>query len=243
MKKFLVFYFIITIFFNIGGEIEKKGVISALEGNAQKRNVENFNWLKAKLQMDVKSNDVLRTLPESFAEISLLRGTKIRLAPKTMVNMVKLYEEKENQLITEIEVEEGEIWGNVNKENESEVFEFGSTSVSTSVVGTIFRINSLENGALIKVYKGNVKVKNRKKKGEGKEDKPMIKKPTEVEGPREVEGPKEVSMEEWVVIVDQMMALRVEDGEVVSLEEIDEKAEDEKSNWVIWNKKKDGLIE
>jgi hypothetical protein len=193
--------------------------------------------------MDVESRDILRTLPESFAEIALKKGSRIRLAPKTIVNMVKLYEETENKLITKMKVQKGEIWGNVRDKGEREVFEFESTAISSSVVGTEFRIQTHKKGSKIKVYRGQVEVKGVIKKEATNKDKKediKIKKPDEIEGPTEIEGPKEVTMEEWTLIVKEMMELEVnKDGEIVKYRSINTKREDDDSEWYRWNKERD----
>lgn len=215
------------------------GIISALKGNAEKRSATTEDWLSAQLKTNVASKELVRTLPDSFAEISLTRGTVIRLAPKTTVNMVKLYEESKDKVVTNIQVESGEVWGNVNKQSEDDVFNVDSTSVSSSIVGTIFRINSADDGStLVKVYKGNVEVSSNVQKKEQK--KPDTSAPTEISGPSEVEGPKEVTLEQWTVIVREMMQIRVDkNGNIVRMDPIDPKAADEQNAWVQWNQELD----
>lgn len=228
-------FFFISIFFlliSYAYSVESGyGIISALEGEAQKRSVNSSDWLEAKLKMDVKSKDIVRTLPDSFAEILLSKGSVLRLAPKTTVNMVKLYEESKNKKVTKVKVEEGEVWGNINKQNEDEVFDVDATAVSSSIVGTIFRINTGDDGTLIKVYKGQVEVKANKKKHK--------KSSLEV---HEVEGPHEISLEEWTVVVHEMMQLRVDkNGNIVRMDKINLNSKEEKNRWAEWNRKRDKL--
>ncbi len=222
----------------LSAEGQEKGTITALEGEAQKKEGLEADWFEAALQMDVNSSEILRTLPESFAEVSLLRGTVIRLAPKTTVNMLKLYEESKDKIVTQVEVEEGEIWGNVNKAGEDELFAVDSSAVTSSIVGTIFRINTDDSGTLIKVYKGNVEVSG--KPSDKSDDDKDNGDPVEVSGPVEVEGPKEVTLEEWTVIVREMMELRVDSqGRIMRMDKIDPMSPEEKNRWVEWNKERD----
>ena len=155
-RRMFLFAIIVLLTASAGAQEIGRGVITALEGEAEKRQAPEADWLEAALEMDIYSKEMVRTLPESFAEISLSRGSVIRLAPKTTVNMNKLYEEAEDKIVTNIEVAEGEIWGNVNKTGEDELFSVDSTAVSSSIIGTVFRIDTGEDGTLIKVYRGNV---------------------------------------------------------------------------------------
>ena len=235
----MIMVFVMVAVLTAGAE-DGKGIITALEGDAQKKIGEEADWLEAALQMDVNSSEVVRTLPESFAEISLLRGTVIRLAPKTTVNMLKLYEESKDNVITQIEVDEGEIWGNVNKAGEDELFAVDSAAVSSSIIGTVFRSNTDDAGTLIKVYKGNVEVKG--KPAKDPDDAMSYDEPTEVSGPMEVEGPKEITLEEWTVIVREMMELRVDaNGRIMRMDSIDPMSPEEQNSWVEWNKERDSL--
>jgi len=229
----------ITGFFYTTFAQDGTGIISALQGAAEKRGADDANWLSATLKTNVASKEMVRTLPDSFAEISLTRGTVIRLAPKTTVNMVKLYEESKDKVVTNIQVESGEVWGNVNKQNEDDVFNVDSTSVSSSIVGTIFRINSADDGStMVKVYKGNVEVSSNVKKKDTTA--PNTNEPSEVNGPTEVEGPKEVTLEQWTVIVREMMQVKIDkNGNIVRMDPIDPKAAEEQNAWAKWNQQRD----
>ncbi|HOO60084.1 MAG TPA: FecR family protein [Candidatus Mcinerneyibacteriales bacterium] len=238
MKRKMILFAIIVLMTAFAGAQELgRGVITALEGEAEKRQAPEADWLEAALEMDIYSREMVRTLPESFAEISLSRGSVIRLAPKTTVNMNKLYEEAEDKIVTNIEVAEGEIWGNVNKTGEDELFSVDSTAVSSSIIGTIFRIDTGDDGTLIKVYRGNVEVSG---KPSPPKDAPADDEPREIQGPTEVEGPKEVTLEEWTIIVREMMELKVDaQGRIVRMDTIKPMSAEEQSAWVKWNQERD----
>jgi len=241
MKRSMIL-FAIAVLFCVSALAQNagRGVITALEGEAEKRTAPEADWLETALEMDVYAKEMVRTLPDSFAEISLLRGSVIRLAPKTTINMNKLYEEAEDQIVTNIQVAEGEIWGNVNKAGEDELFSVDSTSVSSSIIGTVFRINTGDEGTLIKVYRGNVEVSG--KPVDPQKDKALSEEPAEISGPTEVAGPQEVTLEEWTILVREMMELRVDSqGRVVRMQSIDTQSAEEQSSWVKWNKERDSV--
>jgi|MTBAKSStandDraft_2_1061841.scaffolds.fasta_scaffold03316_5 hypothetical protein len=236
-RRMFLFAIILLLTAAAGAQEIGRGVITALEGEAEKRQAPEADWLEAALEMDIYSKEMVRTLPESFAEISLSRGSVIRLAPKTTVNMNKLYEEAEDKIVTNIEVAEGEIWGNVNKTGEDELFSVDSTAVSSSIIGTIFRIDTGDDGTLIKVYRGNVEVSG---KPAPPKDQQAADEPSEIQGPTEVEGPREVTLEEWTVIVREMMELKVDaQGRIVRMDSINTRSSEEQSAWVKWNQKRD----
>ena len=76
---------------------EQTGVVTLVEGTAKKQKIQDIDWTSVQKNAPVGSGDRLRTLQDSRAELELARIDRIRLAPKTTIEIHKLYEESRDQ--------------------------------------------------------------------------------------------------------------------------------------------------
>ena len=227
-------------------QIKKEGKVTYVENIVKRKNVKlNEDWKEAKVGEKVKSGDKVKTHAKSRAEIVLAGLSVIRLAPKTTIDIEKLYEEKlDKKLSTKINVEEGEIWSNTEKLDEDLEFEVNTDVAGMAIKGTVFRVVKKDNGnTLLKVYRGAVAVSN----------KPALNKRLknfyqpnryEVSGPKEISGPREVSLKEWLEIVKSMQEIEIsKDGLLLFKRNFDLSSPEEKTEWVRWNMKRDSILE
>jgi len=218
---------------------EKKGIVTYTDGQVKRRSPEVETWQDATVNTAVLSGDKVRTYRKSRAEVDLAQLDLIRLAPRTIIDIVKLYEEtKEKNIQTEINIEQGEIWASVHEVETKTQFDVSSPIAAAAITGTLFRLNVGEDSTTqLKVYTGEVNITNAPHK---KDLKPKSLIPREVPGPVEIPGPREVSVEEWLYIVKSMQQITIDrHGKVVSKGKFNQEDEDEKSDWVAWNKKRD----
>lgn len=231
---------------------QQKGKVTYVEGTAKKR-AETVDWADAAVNAPVGSGDKVRTLIESRAELTLRDLDVLRLAPKTTIDIVKLYEESKTKAKeTQVNVESGDVWAKVASVGKDAKFDVGTPVAGAAITGTIFRINVAEDSstAQLKVYKGEVRLSNVPEKMESIS--PMVISkgqivqpeeapgPKEVQGPQEVAGPKEVSLEEWVVIVKGFQQITIgKGGQIVAQGDFSPKDRDEQSDWVKWNLARD----
>ncbi len=238
--------------FGEGPPDEQKGKVTYVEGTAKKR-ATAADWADAAVNAPVGSGDRVRTLIESRAELTLRELDVLRLAPKTTIDIVKLYEESKTKAKeTQMNVESGDIWAKVASVGKDAKFDVGTPVAGAAITGTIFRINVAEDSstAQLKVYKGEVRLSNVPDRMESipplviskgqivqPEEAPG---PREVPGPKEVAGPKEVSLEEWVVIVKSFQQITIgKEGQIVAQGDFSPKDRDEQSDWVKWNLARD----
>jgi len=223
----------------INSDIDTKGIVTFTEGSVKKRNLEQQDWQNAVINTAVVGGDRVRTYLRSRAELELAKLDLIRLAPQTTVDVLKLYEETEEQKReTEILLQNGDLWANIGKKSEDLKFNIGTPIAGMAVTGTTLRTTFAEDSTTeLRVYSGTVVLSNAPQR---KDIVPMTIEPYEIEGPHEVPGPREVTLEEWAIIVKSMQRVKVgKDGQIVASDEFSMNDKEEKNDWVKWNLQRD----
>ncbi|MCD4734159.1 FecR family protein [bacterium] len=233
-------------------EAGSSATVTYVEGDVVKRPEEKEDWTPALLNSSIVKGYKVRTHVESRAELTLSTRSIIRLAPRTTVDIVKLYEEtREGFNETLFEVEEGDLWASVEGLGDSDSFAITSDIMGTACRGTTYRINVAADGTtMLRVYEGAVELwdpmmarlgpgfwETAAKEGEDTEGK------YEVTGPREVTGPVEVTEEEWRLrLITSMRQIVVgPDGEIIRSGSFSKDDYLEQSDWVLWNHERDQL--
>ncbi len=224
-----------------GGVIEgdKKGIVTYADGQVKRKPIDIENWENAPVNTEVLSGDKVRTYRESRAELDLAAMDIIRLAPGTVIDVVKLYQEtKEKKVETEINLEAGEIWASVHEIEVDTKFDISAPITAAAITGTNLRMKVDEDSTTqLKVYKGEVRITNAPQRSNLT---PRSLVPQEVEGPRQISGPREVTVEEWIYIVASMQQITIDkNGVVVSMGQFTSQDEDETNDWIIWNQRRD----
>lgn len=231
--------FLVIAFAGPKSEVDKKGIVTYAEGSVKKRNLQQQDWQNALLNTEVIGGDRVRTYLKSRAELELAKLDLIRLAPQTTVDVLKLYEEtEEQQRETEIVLQNGGLWANVGKKSEDLKFNIGTPIAGMAVTGTVLRTNfAADSSTELRVYSGTVVLTNAPER----KDLPLKSiKPYEIEGPHEVPGPREVTLEEWAIIVKSMQRVKVgKNGQIVYSGDFSMKDKEEQSDWVKWNLERD----
>lgn len=222
----------------------QKGLFTLVEGDVKKKQLQDLDWIRAQLKANVYTGDKVRTLLKSRAEMQLAEIDLIRLAPKTTIDIVKLYEEtKEKKLETKIKLEQGDIWGKVKSVDANSTFDVSSDFAGAAITGTVFRLNhdSTKQETQLKVYTGEVKISNAPEKmgslspqtigGDSRR---------QIEGPRQIPGPTQISLDEWVYLVRNMQQITIgANGKVKSTGSFKANDRDEQTDWVKWNRARD----
>ena len=240
MKKKVFLILIICMICLLRGQTgsvdEKKGLVTYSDGQVKRKAAAVENWQNAPVNTEVLSGDKVRTYIDSRAELDLAALDIIRLAPRTTIDIVRLYEEtKEKKVKTSVAIEEGELWANVHQVEASTEFDISAPVAAAAITGTILRLNvGTDSTTQLKVYKGEVQIRRKPQQLL----KPMegSLKPKQIQGPTQVQGPREVSAEEWVKIVKAMQQITFSpDGEIVNFSGFSPQDTAEQSPWVKWN--------
>ncbi|MCK4495497.1 MAG: hypothetical protein KAU91_04060, partial [Candidatus Aminicenantes bacterium] len=93
-KRTFVLLFLLPI---VGGfailseyDSKKKGIVTYADGQVKRRPVEKEGWETAPVNTDILSGDKVRTYRRSRAELNLAQLDIIRLAPRTIIDIVRL---------------------------------------------------------------------------------------------------------------------------------------------------------
>ncbi len=225
---------------NLGSsEDSKKGIVTYAEGQVKKKPTVADNWLNAPVNTEVITGDMVRTYQQSQAEINLAQLDIIRLAPKTTVDFIKLYQEtKEKKVKTQIKLEGGQLWASVHEVSAQTDFDIAAPVAAAAITGTVLRMNVEDDTTTqLKVYKGEVKITNAP---ENTNLKPQSLKPYQIQGPHQIQGPRQVSLDEWIYIVKAMQQITIDKkGSVVNIGNFSSNDKDEKSDWIKWNQQRD----
>ena len=247
LRGLMAFLFVFGLFFSGAKEIddankkEKKGLITYKDGRVRKREINGDDWKTANINSSVLTGDRIRTYRKSRAELELLKLDLIRMAPETIIDVVKLYEEtRTQQKETKIALQKGNIWAKIKKKNKSTNFDISAPVAVAAITGTVLRMGvKADSSTELKVYNGEVKITNAPEKTNLT---PKTIKPYEIPGPHEIQGPHEVSMEEWVYIVRNMQKIILDNkGNVKKVGNFSLTDKDEQSDWVKWNLQRDNI--
>ncbi len=232
----MVLMFILVAEFAVSVEGDsQKGVVTFVEGSAKKQRLQEVEWASVYKNAPVVGGDRVRTMAESRAELELAKLDRIRMAPKTTIDILKLYEETKEQVReSKIVLQSGDLWANVAKKSNNMKFSIGTPVAAAAITGTTLRLNvAQDSSAEVRVYNGEVVLTNAP---ESKTVVPKSLQPMKVPGPYEVPGPREVTMEEWALIVKSMQRVKVDkNGKVTSSGQFSRTDADEQSDWVKWN--------
>jgi len=220
-------------------QIEKKGLVTYTDGRVKKKQINDDEWKNAAKDTTVLGGDRVRTYQRSRAELELLELDIIRMAPETIIDIVKLYEETKHKIKeTQISVQKGDIWANINKKKDDTKFGISAPVAVAAITGTVLRMGvSSDSTTELRVYRGEVQITNAPEKTDLTPKRIGV---YEVPGPHEVPGPYEVSMEEWIYIVKNMQKIVIDKkGQVKEVGEFKNTDKDELTKWVRWNLERD----
>jgi hypothetical protein len=121
-----------------------------------------------RLGQSVKEGDVVVTLDDSKAELSFLSGEIVRIGERSRLKVRLLRQGEKRRINAIVDVVAGHIWLKLLRMSPGSEFRAESGQITTSVKGTVFRMDASEDGSTeIHVYEGGV-VAGYGKAGEGK---------------------------------------------------------------------------
>lgn len=231
---------------------EPEATVTYIEGDVVKRPEVEETWIAAELNSIVTRGYKVRTYEKSRAELTLNVDSVVRLAPRTTVDVVKLFEEnREGFNETLFEVEDGEVWANIEGLGDADSFAITSEVMGTACRGTTYRLSVIGDGTtMLRVYEGAVELWDPMmaitgpgfwETGAVGEDDGKH----EVVGPHEVSGPIEVTEEEWRLrLITAMQEIIIApDGTVLREGKFSPDDAGEQSEWVRWNQQRDAAAD
>ncbi|RJP57058.1 MAG: hypothetical protein C4549_05710 [Deltaproteobacteria bacterium] len=219
-----------------------QAVVTFLQGKVYVLPKGEAKGIPLKVHDILHKEDRINTGEKALIEIKLPDGSFVRFADNTSFTVSDLsYNRESGDKNFGVKLFLGKTWANAKGFlGRGKKFEISSENAVAGIKGTIYRMDvSKDKSVLIRVYGGNVYVTSPPKEI----PKPVfeIGAPKEVKGPKEVPGPREVTLKEWEHIVKEMQQIVIT-PEGKALKPVSFSSEEDISDWVLWNKKRDELI-
>ncbi len=215
------------------------GKVSFPLGNVLVLSKGETRFRKATFNMPVKNEDKVETKKQSRCEITFNDGSIIRIDEQSIYTIEKATITDDKKEV-ESSLSIGKLWANLKKLiRGKDSWKLKSPAAVVAVRGTVYRMNAgADSSTQVLVYDGQVDVRpatfGAGQSGLGAAPGP----PRQIQAPTQVAGPTQVSMRQWFEIIkaQQQIVVRPDGSYAKSDFNLQE---DEKLDWVQWNKKRD----
>lgn len=237
--KALIILFAALTAFSFSPEQSSVGKVSFPLGNVLVLSKGETRFRKATFNMPVKNGDKVETKKQSRCEITYNDGNIIRIDERSIYTIEKATITDDKKEV-ESSLSIGKLWANLKKLiRGKDSWKLKSPAAVVAVRGTIYRMNAgADSSTQVLVYEGQVDVRpatfGAGQSGLGAAPGP----PRQIQAPTQVAGPTQVSMRQWFEIIkaQQQIVVRPDGSYAKSDFNLQE---DEKLDWVQWNKKRD----
>jgi hypothetical protein len=132
--------------------------IKSLIGSVKIRRGEASVWTDAKLRMQLREKDAIRTFLESEVELETSEGSIIKIGENSSIEMAKFQEQGAVQS-TKVKMLNGTMLSNIKKLVDTRSgFDFETPTALASIRGTVISLDVTAERTNIKVYEGRVLV-------------------------------------------------------------------------------------
>jgi hypothetical protein len=215
------------------------GKVSFPLGNVLVLSQGETRFRKATFNMPVVNGDKVETKKQSRCEITYHDGSVVRIDEQSIYTIEKATIADDKKEV-ESSLSIGKLWANLKKLiRGKDSWKLKSPAAVVAVRGTVYRMNAgADSSTQVLVYDGEVDVRPALagvgQSGMGAAPGP----PRQVQGPTQIAGPTQVSMQQWFEIIkaQQQIVVRPDGSYAKSDFNIQE---DDKLDWVQWNKKRD----
>ena len=243
MKQISIKSFIILIAgfiaFSFTPEQPSVGKVSFPLGNVLVLSQGETRFRKAKFNMQVVNGDTVETKKQSRCEITYHDGSVVRIDEQSIYTIEKATISDEKKEV-ESNLSIGKLWANLKKLiRGKDSWKLKSPAAVVAVRGTVYRMNAgVDSSTQVLVYEGQVDVRPASmgtgQSGMGAVPGP----PRQVQAPTQVAGPTQVSMQQWFEIIKAQQQIVVRPDGSYAKSDFNP-LEDDKLDWVQWNKKRD----
>jgi hypothetical protein len=225
--------------FSFSPEQPSVGKVSFPLGNVLVLSEGETRFRKATFNMPVVNGDKVETKKQSRCEITYHDGSVVRIDEQSIYTIEKatLSDEKKE---VESSLSIGKLWANLKKLiRGKDSWKLKSPAAVVAVRGTVYRMNAgVDSSTQVLVYDGQVDVRPASmgagQSGMGAVPGP----PRQVQAPTQVAGPTQVSMQQWFEIIKAQQQIVVRPDGSYAKSDFNP-LEDDKLDWVQWNKKRD----
>ncbi|MCP3953491.1 MAG: FecR domain-containing protein [Desulfobacterales bacterium] len=215
--------------------------VTALTGKVVVFRAETAKREKLAAGVFLAAGDRVTTGTGARLELKLPDGSFLRFDERTTFKLVSMAGSPKNKTRDiRISMVVGKTWARVSRlfGKKRGGFNISTQTAVAGVRGTTFRMNVEEdNSAVLKVYGGEVEVRQKSKEESGAPAAPPV-----FTKPVPIQGPHPISMEEWVYIVKSLQQINISpDGTATKPFRFDIQAD--LNEWVKWNQMRDSEIE
>ena len=198
---------------------------------------------KVTFNMSVLNGDKIETKKQSRCELTFKDGSVVRIDEQSIYTVEKADMDNSNKNV-ESELSIGKLWANIKKVvSGRDSWKLKSPAAVVAVRGTIYRMNAgADSSTQVLVYDGNVAVSPASPAASQQGMGAVPGKPQQVQGPVQIQGPRQVSMAEWFEIIKAQQQIVVRPDGSYAKSEFN-LADDDKLEWVQWNKERDKMLE
>lgn len=207
------------------GRAEASLTATRVTGKVEVQRAKAAKWTTLDKGGEVQRGDVVRTAEKSRVELTAKDGSRVRLAPKSTVEVARLFVKKSKRQVG-LRLRIGRLWAEVTEAlGGDSSFEVETANAIAGVRGTSFAVLAhADASALVRVYTGTVGVKGTKgAKSYAKRAR------------KRIPGPARVSKTEW----EEVVAAAMTQVEISALGDISpaETFEDEGDapTWAAWD--------
>jgi len=243
----IFFLLLIVAFFSTSFIPEDQGAVGKVTfplGNVLVLSQGQTQFRKVTFNMPVKNGDKLETRKKSRCELTYNDGSIVRIDEQSIYTVEKVQIENETRQV-ESTLSIGKIWANIKKllkGNDS--WQLKSPAAVVAVRGTVYRVNAgADSSSQILVYDGKVAVgRATQSMGQGGGMGVVPGQPQQVQGPVQIQGPQQVPLQKWFDIIkaQQQIVIRPDGSYAKSDFNLQD---DEKLEWVQWNKERDKMLD
>jgi len=234
----LVILLAALITFSFSPEQPSVGKVSFPLGNVLVLNQGETRFRKATFNMPVKNGDKVETKKQSRCEITYHDGSIVRIDERSIYTIEKATITDDKKEV-ESSLSIGKLWANLKKLiRGKDSWKLKSPAAVVAVRGTVYRMNAgADSSTQVLVYDGQVDV--RPAAGAGQSGMGAVPgPPRQVQAPTQVAGPTQVSMQQWFEIIKAQQQIVVRPDGSYAKSDFNP-LEDDKLDWVQWNKKRD----
>lgn len=243
-KKFILL--IIVAFMMTSFAPPEQGMVGKVTfplGNVLVLSKGDSRFRQVTFNMPVKNGDKIETRKKSRCELTYDDGSIVRIDEQSIYTVEKVEIGKETRQV-ESKLSIGKIWANIKKlikGNDS--WKLKSPAAVVAVRGTIYRMNAgADSSTQVLVYDGNVAVSPAAQStGQGGGMGIAPGQPQQVQGPVQIQGPQEVSLQQWFEIIKAQQQIVVRPDGTYATSDFNLQ-DDEKLEWVQWNKERDKMV-
>jgi hypothetical protein len=229
--------------FSFSPEQPSIGKVSFPLGNVLVLSKGETRFRKATFNMPVVNGDKIETKKQSRCEITYHDGSIVRIDEQSIYTIEKaIIAEDKKEVESSLSI--GKLWANLKKLiHGKDSWKLKSPAAVVAVRGTVYRMNAgVDSSTQVLVYDGQVDVRPANigagQSGMGAVPGP----PQQVQAPTQVAGPTEVSMQQWFEIIKAQQQIVVRPDGSYAKSDFNP-LEDDKLDWVQWNKQRDADLD